>query len=96
MSVGTSGREGGPLGLGLRSCWMGSPWEPSRPDPRGLTVSPCREPDSTYFDLPQPGRGRSSAAGSAGDSLDVFHMQGMTSPVMVSWHGGCTSGHSRS
>lgn len=72
---------------------MGSPWEPSRPDLRGLTVSPRREPDSTYFDLPQPGRGRSSAAGSAGDSLDVFHMQGMNSPVMVSSHGGCTSGH---
>ncbi|XP_072831659.1 tumor protein p73 isoform X3 [Vicugna pacos] len=40
------------------------------------------EPDSTYFDLPQSGRGNAEVAGSAEASMDVFHLQGMTSSVM--------------
>ncbi|GAB1289312.1 Tumor protein p73 [Apodemus speciosus] len=35
------------------------------------------EPDSTYFDLPQPSRGNSEASGSEESSMDVFHLQGM-------------------
>lgn len=43
-----------------------------------------REPDSTYFDLPQPSQGNSEATGSEESNMDVFHLQGMTSSVMVS------------
>ncbi|KAH0514764.1 Tumor protein p73 [Microtus ochrogaster] len=35
------------------------------------------EPDSTYFDLPQPSRGNSEAVGSEETSMDVFHLPGM-------------------
>ncbi|XP_057606606.1 tumor protein p73 isoform X2 [Hippopotamus amphibius kiboko] len=40
------------------------------------------EPDSTYFDLPQSGQGNDEVAGSAEPSMDVFHLQGMTTSVM--------------
>lgn len=43
-----------------------------------------REPDSTYFDLPPPNRGNNEAVGSEETSMDVFHLPGMTSSVMVS------------
>lgn len=38
-----------------------------------------REPDSTYFDLPQPSRGNSEASGSEDSSMAVFPLQGMVS-----------------
>ncbi|XP_035294760.1 tumor protein p73 isoform X3 [Cricetulus griseus] len=44
------------------------------------------EPDSTYFDLPQPSRGNSEAVGSEETSMDVFHLPGMTSPVMAQFN----------
>ncbi|XP_037002741.2 tumor protein p73 isoform X3 [Artibeus jamaicensis] len=45
------------------------------------------EPDSTYFDLPQSGRGRNEEAGGAEASMDVFHLQGMaTSSVMAQFN----------
>uniref|UniRef100_A0A8C0M1G8 Cellular tumor antigen p53 n=1 Tax=Canis lupus familiaris TaxID=9615 RepID=A0A8C0M1G8_CANLF len=40
------------------------------------------EPDSTYFDLPQPNQGNSEVVGGAEAGMDVFHLQGMTTPVM--------------
>uniref|UniRef100_A0A8C2S817 Cellular tumor antigen p53 n=1 Tax=Capra hircus TaxID=9925 RepID=A0A8C2S817_CAPHI len=40
------------------------------------------EPDSTYFDLPQPGQGNEEVAGGAEAGMDVFHLPGMTAPVM--------------
>uniref|UniRef100_A0A4X1W8R3 Cellular tumor antigen p53 n=1 Tax=Sus scrofa TaxID=9823 RepID=A0A4X1W8R3_PIG len=40
------------------------------------------EPDSTYFDLPPSGRGNEEVAAGAEASMDVFHLQGMTTPVM--------------
>ncbi|XP_038522416.1 tumor protein p73 isoform X3 [Canis lupus familiaris] len=42
------------------------------------------EPDSTYFDLPQPNQGNSEVVGGAEAGMDVFHLQGMTTPVMYS------------
>lgn len=52
----------------------------------GLTaLSPLpREPDSTYFDLPQSSRGSREVVGGTEASMDVFHLQGMTTSVMVS------------
>ncbi|KAM5322155.1 tumor protein p73 isoform 2-T2 [Glossophaga mutica] len=45
------------------------------------------EPDSTYFDLPQSGRGRNEEAGGGEASMDVFHLQGMTaSSVMAQFN----------
>nr|XP_055162019.1 tumor protein p73 isoform X1 [Nyctereutes procyonoides] len=40
------------------------------------------EPDSTYFDLPQPNQGNSEVVGGTEAGMDVFHLQGMTTPVM--------------
>ncbi|XP_004384367.1 tumor protein p73 isoform X2 [Trichechus manatus latirostris] len=40
------------------------------------------EPDSTYFDLPQSSRENNEVVGSAEASMDVFHLQGMTTSVM--------------
>uniref|UniRef100_A0AAA9TJ42 Cellular tumor antigen p53 n=2 Tax=Bos TaxID=9903 RepID=A0AAA9TJ42_BOVIN len=40
------------------------------------------EPDSTYFDLPQPGQGNEEVAGGAEAGMDVFHLPGMTTSVM--------------
>uniref|UniRef100_A0A7N5JY79 Cellular tumor antigen p53 n=1 Tax=Ailuropoda melanoleuca TaxID=9646 RepID=A0A7N5JY79_AILME len=40
------------------------------------------EPDSTYFDLPQSTQGDNEVVGGAEASMDVFHLQGMTTPVM--------------
>ncbi|XP_029803063.1 tumor protein p73 isoform X3 [Suricata suricatta] len=40
------------------------------------------EPDSTYFDLPQPSQGSSEVVSGAEADMDVFHLQGMTTPVM--------------
>ncbi|XP_070624439.1 tumor protein p73 isoform X3 [Bos indicus] len=42
------------------------------------------EPDSTYFDLPQPGQGNEEVAGGAEAGMDVFHLPGMTTSVMYS------------
>lgn len=53
----------------------------------GLTaLSPLpREPDSTYFDLPQSSQGSGGEAGGTEASMGVFHLQGVASPsVMVS------------
>jgi hypothetical protein len=47
----------------------------------------AREPDSTYFDLPQSSRGSTEVVGSTEASPDVFHLPGMNTSVMVS--GGC-------
>ncbi|ELV14255.1 Tumor protein p73 [Tupaia chinensis] len=44
------------------------------------------EPDSTYFDLPQPSRGNNEEVGSAEASMDVFHLQGMTTSVMAQFN----------
>nr|XP_033700458.1 tumor protein p73 isoform X6 [Tursiops truncatus] len=44
------------------------------------------EPDSTYFDLPQPGQGNDEVVGGAEASMDVFHLQGMTTSVMSQFH----------
>lgn len=53
------------------------------------SVSPSRprEPDSTYFDLPQPSQGGAEPGGSAEAGVDVFQLQDVTTPTMVS--GGC-------
>uniref|UniRef100_A0ABI8AMF0 Cellular tumor antigen p53 n=1 Tax=Felis catus TaxID=9685 RepID=A0ABI8AMF0_FELCA len=40
------------------------------------------EPDSTYFDLPQPSQGNNAVVSGSGASMDVLHLQGMTAPVM--------------
>ncbi|XP_025711953.1 tumor protein p73 isoform X1 [Callorhinus ursinus] len=40
------------------------------------------EPDSTYFDLPQSSQGNDEVVGGAEAGMDVFHLQGMTTPVM--------------
>uniref|UniRef100_A0A8C8X2F3 Tumor protein p73 n=1 Tax=Panthera leo TaxID=9689 RepID=A0A8C8X2F3_PANLE len=40
------------------------------------------EPDSTYFDLPQPSQGNNAVVSGSGASMDVLHLQGMTTPVM--------------
>ncbi|XP_028368742.2 tumor protein p73 isoform X3 [Phyllostomus discolor] len=40
----------------------------------------CLEPDSTYFDLPQPGRARNEEVGGAEASMGVFHLPGMADP----------------
>ncbi|XP_061043153.1 tumor protein p73 isoform X4 [Eubalaena glacialis] len=44
------------------------------------------EPDSTYFDLPQSGQGNDEVVGGAEASMDVFHLQGMTTSVMSQLH----------
>ncbi|XP_023370988.1 tumor protein p73 isoform X3 [Otolemur garnettii] len=44
------------------------------------------EPDSTYFDLPQSSRGNNQLVGSAETSMDVFHLQGMTTSVMAQFN----------
>ncbi|XP_007449019.1 PREDICTED: tumor protein p73 isoform X4 [Lipotes vexillifer] len=44
------------------------------------------EPDSTYFDLPQSGQGNDEVVGGAEASMDVFHLQGMTTSVMSQFH----------
>ncbi|XP_062049055.1 tumor protein p73 isoform X1 [Lepus europaeus] len=58
---------------------------PSPPDERATFehLWSSLEPDSTYFDLPQPSQGDSEAAGSAEASVDVFHLQGMTASAMA-------------
>lgn len=43
----------------------------------------CREPDSTYFDLPQPSRGNREAVGNEETSMDVFHLPGMVSGAVL-------------
>ncbi|XP_039104380.1 tumor protein p73-like, partial [Hyaena hyaena] len=40
------------------------------------------EPDSTYFDLPQPSQGSSEVVSGTEAGMDVFDLQGMTTPVM--------------
>ncbi|KAK2105735.1 Tumor protein p73, partial [Saguinus oedipus] len=40
------------------------------------------EPDSTYFDLPQSSRGNNEVVGGMDSSMDVFHLEGMTTSVM--------------
>ncbi|XP_027430437.1 tumor protein p73 isoform X9 [Zalophus californianus] len=40
------------------------------------------EPDSTYFDLPQSSQGNDEVVGGTEAGMDVFHLQGMTTPVM--------------
>uniref|UniRef100_A0A8C9JW60 Cellular tumor antigen p53 n=1 Tax=Panthera tigris altaica TaxID=74533 RepID=A0A8C9JW60_PANTA len=47
------------------------------------------EPDSTYFDLPQPSQGNNAVVSGSGASMDVLHLQGMTTPVMVSGEAVC-------
>ncbi|XP_027430428.1 tumor protein p73 isoform X8 [Zalophus californianus] len=42
------------------------------------------EPDSTYFDLPQSSQGNDEVVGGTEAGMDVFHLQGMTTPVMYS------------
>lgn len=51
-----------------------------------MAVCPLpREPDSTYFDLPQSSQGSSEEVGAVEASMGVFHLQGMATPsVMVS------------
>ncbi|XP_075801044.1 tumor protein p73 isoform X4 [Microtus pennsylvanicus] len=44
------------------------------------------EPDSTYFDLPQPSRGNSEAVGSEETSMDVFHLPGMVTDVVAQFN----------
>ncbi|XP_008572780.1 PREDICTED: tumor protein p73 isoform X4 [Galeopterus variegatus] len=44
------------------------------------------EPDSTYFDLPQSSRGDNEAMSGVEASMDVFHLQGMTTPVMAQFN----------
>ncbi|XP_021055471.2 tumor protein p73 isoform X1 [Mus pahari] len=44
------------------------------------------EPDSTYFDLPQPSQGTSEASGSEESNMDVFHLQGMVSGAMAQFN----------
>ncbi|XP_046280700.1 tumor protein p73 isoform X3 [Marmota monax] len=44
------------------------------------------EPDSTYFDLPQPSRGNNEAAVGAEPSMDVFQLPGMTTSVMAQFN----------
>ncbi|XP_047580216.1 tumor protein p73 isoform X2 [Lutra lutra] len=40
------------------------------------------EPDSTYFDLPQSSQGNNEVVGGPEAGMDVYHLQGMTTPVM--------------
>ncbi|XP_069933170.1 tumor protein p73 isoform X1 [Oryctolagus cuniculus] len=58
---------------------------PSPPDERATFehLWSSLEPDSTYFDLPQPSQGDSEAAASAEASVDVFHLQGVTASAMA-------------
>ncbi|XP_021015220.1 tumor protein p73 isoform X4 [Mus caroli] len=44
------------------------------------------EPDSTYFDLPQPSQGTSEASGSEESNMDVFHLQGMVTSVAAQFN----------
>uniref|UniRef100_A0A2K5QYN8 Cellular tumor antigen p53 n=1 Tax=Cebus imitator TaxID=2715852 RepID=A0A2K5QYN8_CEBIM len=44
------------------------------------------EPDSTYFDLPQSSRGTNEAVGGTDSSMDVFHLEGMTTSVMAQFN----------
>lgn len=77
-------------GQGLRGGGRGRPpREPGWPQlslgSLGQQPFPSREPDSTYFDLPQPRREGGDGACGAEGSMDVFHLQRMTTPsVMVS------------
>lgn len=75
-SRGARGGAGCPHALGLGG--LGSPLCCL------LCLPVSREPDSTYFDLPQPGQGNEEVAGGAEAGMDVFHLPGMTAPVMVS------------
>ena len=75
-SRGARGGAGCPHALGLGG--LGSPLR----CPLCLPLS--REPDSTYFDRPQPGQGNEEVAGGAEAGMDVFHLPGMTTSVMVS------------
>lgn len=53
-----------------------------------VSLPPAREPDSTYFDLSQPSQGNTEAVGGAEAGMDVFQLQDVSSPVMVSGPGG--------
>uniref|UniRef100_A0A2K5XTB8 Cellular tumor antigen p53 n=1 Tax=Mandrillus leucophaeus TaxID=9568 RepID=A0A2K5XTB8_MANLE len=44
------------------------------------------EPDSTYFDLPQSSRGNNEVVGGTDSSMDVFHLEGMTTSVMAQFN----------
>ncbi|XP_058516751.1 tumor protein p73 isoform X2 [Ochotona princeps] len=44
------------------------------------------EPDSTYFDLPQPSQGDTEARGSAEAGVDVFQLQDVTTPAMAQFN----------
>uniref|UniRef100_A0A8C3X9N9 Cellular tumor antigen p53 n=1 Tax=Catagonus wagneri TaxID=51154 RepID=A0A8C3X9N9_9CETA len=63
---------------------MSQPTQPAATD-EGATFQhlwSSLEPDSTYFDLPQSGRGSEEVAAGAEAGMDVFHLPGMTAPVM--------------
>lgn len=50
-----------------------------------MLSSLCREPDSTYFDLPQPGHSAGNEASNRTEvTMDVFQMRSMNDSVMVS------------
>ncbi|XP_040843741.1 tumor protein p73 isoform X3 [Ochotona curzoniae] len=44
------------------------------------------EPDSTYFDLPQPSQGGAEPGGSAEAGVDVFQLQDVTTPTMAQFN----------
>ncbi|XP_055118532.1 tumor protein p73 isoform X3 [Symphalangus syndactylus] len=44
------------------------------------------EPDSTYFDLPQSSQGNNEVVGGTDSSMDVFHLEGMTTSVMAQFN----------
>ncbi|XP_012316414.2 tumor protein p73 isoform X2 [Aotus nancymaae] len=44
------------------------------------------EPDSTYFDLPQSSRENNEVVGGTDSSMDIFHLEGMTTSVMAQFN----------